>query len=73
MNKHIYFFANGNSVVFINKEQVPKLQQSWLQLFFDHLLENLEDPETFVITLPNGKIARPFKLDDGSYNWEIIE
>jgi hypothetical protein len=66
--KNIYFFANGNSAVFINEEQVPHLQQAWIQLFFDHMLKNGEEPDEFIITLPNGDKVCPIKLEDGSYN-----
>lgn len=71
MNKHIYFFPNGNTAVFVDEEQNPNLQQAWIRLFFDHLVKHGEDPETFIIRLPDGKYARPWKLKDGTYTWTI--
>ena len=68
--KTIYFMPNGISAVFIDTKQVPNLQESWIQLFFKHLLENGYDPLDFDIVMPDGKKAKAFKTEDG-YNWKI--
>ncbi|HUX56233.1 MAG TPA: hypothetical protein VMV77_04620 [Bacteroidales bacterium] len=69
--KNIYFFANGNSSVFINGEQMPVLQEAWIQLFFKYLVEKGYDPLDFEIKMPNGSSAKAFKTSDGNFNWEI--
>jgi len=67
----ILFFANGNTAVFKDGEQVAELQQSWFMLFIDRLESqgfNVDDP-ALVIGMPNGRRARLFKTSEGRRNW----
>ena len=68
----IYFFPNGNSAVFQYGEQVPKLQEAWIQLFFKHIIEKGYNPCDFIFKMPNGRDAQAIKCEDGSYNWKFI-
>jgi hypothetical protein len=70
--KNIYFFPNGNTAVFINENQVPILQESWIRLFFEHLIKNGHNPQDFDITMPDGSHAKAFKLSNGEYNWRFL-
>ena len=69
--KKITFYPNGNSGVFIDGEQVSILQESWIILFFNHLIKNGYDPTDFDISMPNGAHVKAIKLEDGSFNWKI--
>lgn len=67
---NIYFFANGNSAVCKDGEQVPDLQIPWIELFFRHLVENGENPLDYLCHLPTGHTATAFKTESG-WNWRI--
>ncbi len=76
MSKTVLFFSNGNTAVFIDEQQVPELQQSWLVKFVEFLEAEGHDPTTFQYTLSNGKSARVFRPcirtdDESSWIWEI--
>ncbi len=72
MKMTVYFFPNGNTVVFDEKgKQVTELQASWLLLFVRHLVDHGIDPVGVTYHLPDGmKNATLFKIDDG-YNWDV--
>ena len=38
----IIFLPNGNTAVFENQEQVPRLQKSWLLFFYEFLKTEIE-------------------------------
>lgn len=65
----ILFFPNGNTAVFENKEQVPELQVSWLNLFAEFLENKGIDPALVSITLPNGNKTKFLKTCNG---WSIL-
>ena len=67
----VIFFPNGNTACFINGEQVPELQESWIVLFIKHLEKNNYNPMDFVIKIPCGE-CKPFKTEEGLWNWDII-
>lgn len=68
--KYVRFFPNGNTVCFENDEQDTVLQRSWLQLYVDFLLSKDVDPTAMEFTMPDGKVAKVFKTDEG-YNWKF--
>lgn len=68
MKKIAMFFANGNSAVFHDHQQVPELQDAWLALFASHLVAHGEDPLDYELTLPDGRAWWYFKTETG-YNW----
>ena len=70
--KSVYFFPNGNTIVFNEKgEQVPFLQVAWIELWAQHAAANGYDPtEIEKVVLPNKKMATFFKVKEG-YNWNI--
>lgn len=71
MPLRIILFANGNTGVFKDGEQVPELQESWLIKFVEFLEASGIEPDKCEIHMPTGGIARLFKTEDG-YNWEIM-
>ena len=70
MKKEVMFFENGNTAVFIDGEQVPTLQKSWLLLFVKFLQSKKQNPEDFEYLMPNGRSCKLFKTEDG-YNWKF--
>jgi hypothetical protein len=69
--KSIMFFANGNTAVFDNNgQQMPELQNSWMEKFLldlaikGYYIWNME------IILPDGKKAIIFNTENG-INWDI--
>lgn len=67
----IIFHDNGNTSVFEDNEQVPRLQKSWLLVFADFLKANGVDPTEVEITLSSGKKATIFDTSDNYYSWRI--
>jgi len=68
----VYFFDNGNSCVFNEKDQqVASLNKSWLLLYVEFLKSKGLNPTDFEFKMPNAKIAKIFKMEDGNYNWRI--
>jgi len=72
--KTVYFFANGNTLVFDQLgQQIPQVQESWLLKYLEWL--NLQ-PEMIGTTLEDleiiipGGTAKVFKTSQG-YNWKI--
>jgi len=63
-------FPNGNTAAFKNGEQVPELQKSWLIMYLQFLELNEIDPTKCQIEI-GSRIVRPFKTEDGFWNWEI--
>jgi len=73
----IIFLPNGNTAVFENQEQVPRLQKSWLLFFYEFLKTEIEfNINDVEITLPNGTRARWFEITDDNgperISWRII-
>ena len=66
----ILFFPNGNTAVFENEEQIPELQEGWLNLFAEFLVRKGIDPTLANITLPDQKKAKIFRTPNG-FNWNI--
>lgn len=67
----IMFFEDGKTSWFNeNGEQMPKLQNSWIELYFKFLKNEGVDPLNVEYILPNGMSAKPFQIDSG-YNWKI--
>ena len=72
MVKSITFFNNGNVMCFDDKgQQVPKFQKSIIQVYCKLLEEEGTDPTTVDFTMPDGRKAKPFKTESGSWNWEL--
>ena len=74
MKYTVYCFPNGNTAVFDNRgEQVPEMQIPWIRLLFKHLQFHGVDLEkdNVIFNLPNGMKAKPFKVPDGEFNWEV--
>lgn len=68
---NVIFFANGNTAVFQDGDQVPILQESWLLLFTKFLEEHGVDPLGCEFTLPFGTKATIFRRGDGKLNWKV--
>jgi len=67
----VYLFSNGNTACFVDNEQHSIIQsKSWLTLQIEWLIENGIDVEKSEINLPDGKIAKLFKVEDG-WNWSV--
>jgi hypothetical protein len=68
----VIFFPNGNTV-FLNMqgEQVSEIQErGWLKEQLSLFEKHGYNPAVMHITLPDGKIAIPFKTKNG-WNWKI--
>ena len=74
MTHEVFFFPDGvTAVMDVNtREQVPELQESWLRLFVNFLQAKGIDPTECILTMPNGRKAVIFRLNDvNEYNWRI--
>lgn len=69
----VYFFENGNTIVFQDEEQVPELQHSWRTLFTYMLASSGVDVLRSSFTMPDGRPVRPFLTDEGTLNWENVK
>jgi hypothetical protein len=68
----IRFAANGNTVVCDrNGNQVPALQQAWIKMYFQFLIDNDIDPTYIDFVMPSGHHARAIEIKTKEYNWEI--
>lgn len=71
----IIFWPNGNTSCTDKNAQVPKMQVSWIQLYFQFLEEHGVDPTKQTFILPDGMEAIPFVIDRGEYkghyNWKV--
>lgn len=71
MIKDVIFFPNGNTAVCDEHgQQVPQLQEPWILLYVQKLINEGADPLTLNILMPNGRSAKLFKIPDG-WNWRI--
>ena len=74
MKTEALVFSNGNLAFFANNEQVPEVQRdAWLPLLIEHIEKCGYDPNECTIRLPGFQIARPFKTDEGKWNWRLEE
>ncbi len=71
MSNEVIFFPNGNIVVSKEKTIINSLNSSFIILFCEWLEKNNELPETFEITMPDGKKVKPFRTGLGEWNWSI--
>jgi len=71
---NVLFFANGNTAVLKDGEQVNELQESWLNLYCQFLeskgIDRVEI-ETASFFLVNGDKVKVFKTQYGDYNWKL--
>lgn len=68
---NVYFLANGNTAVFKNGQQVPKLQEPWILQYVRLLVEAGIDPTEVEFTMPDRLHARVFRLEDGRFSWRF--
>ena len=68
----VYFYGNGNTMVFIDNEQSAEHQKSWLLKFVEFLEKNNIDVENSEFNLPDRRKAKLFRIENG-YNWRIEE
>lgn len=72
----IELFGSGSTMALEDGSQLPEAQEPWLMVFADYLKAQDIDPTQCHITLPNGRQARVFEIDDMDggtlYNWEIV-
>jgi len=72
MIKSIIFFNNGNTACFDEKgQQIPRLQTAYIGLFCEWLEGQGVDPTKVIFTMPDGREAKPFKTELGSWNWKM--
>lgn len=78
--KKILLFPNGNTIVLDGSgNQIPASQNGWLRVFLQYLEQNGidvtdEDLEISLETVGgHGKIFRPFKTQEGEFNWEVSD
>ena len=73
----IMMFPNGNTAFFVDEKQVPELQVSWLDLWLEFIESKGFNPEGWKITLPDGRVATPFRVNKerskSDWNWRIIQ
>ena len=72
MIKDVYYFTNGNAAVLdMAGQQMPELQVPIYEPIIQAAIARNEDPTRIIFNLPNGKIGKAFKTEDGSYNMSI--
>lgn len=68
----VIFFPNGNTGCFDKSgQQIPSLQKSWIQLYFEFLESKEIKPEGIIFVCPTLNEAKPFKTSEGNWNWEF--
>ena len=71
MIKSLTFFPNGAVLIFDETgEQVPELQQGWMELYFDYLEKEGIDPTTIEIkAVLNDGEWKKIILSKGKFGW----
>lgn len=67
----VIFCPNGNTIVFINKEQSPEHQKSWFKMFVDFLDTSGINILNSKFTMPDGTHAEIVKTSNG-YSWRLF-
>lgn len=74
--KLVIFFANGGTGVCNHRgKQIPELQKSWIELFFEWLKEKegyRVNYKNLEVVMPNGKKAGFTQLEDGTLSWKEL-
>lgn len=74
MIKSIIFFNNGNTACFDEKgQQIPLLQRPYIGLFCEYLETQGIDPAKIIFTMPDNRLAKPFRTELGSWNWKMLD
>lgn len=67
----VQMFDNGCTAAFVAGEQVAEAQVPWFACWLEELERRGFDPADLVVRMPDGRAVRPFRLEDGRWNWRF--